>query len=206
MKTYCAIDFETGCNNSASACAIGLARLRPIPDAADTTEACNSTEAAAPASCKTADTKKPRLAVTETFYSLIKPPADMPILPYFTKIHGIKNADVAAAPTFAELWQKIESFIGDDVLVAHNAPFDRAVFYAALLHYGIKPTRVYSFECTVRLSRKAWPNLLNHRLNTVSDFLHLELNHHEALSDAVACAQIFAAIQAEQSAKAFPHP
>ncbi|OQX28856.1 MAG: hypothetical protein B0D92_06805 [Spirochaeta sp. LUC14_002_19_P3] len=158
-KSYCAIDFETGCYESASACAVGAARIR-------------------------------KGVVSEKFYSLIKPPAEMPILPRFTSLHGIDMEEVSEAPTFAELWPELSDFIGSDILLAHNAPFDKGVLQSVLEFYGLD-YHAYTFECTVRLSRNRWPHLQNHKLNTLCQHLGIELNHHEALSDAMACAQIF---------------
>ncbi len=131
-------------------------------------------------------------AVEDTLFSLIKPPDEMPILRSFTAIHGIRQADVAGSPTFAELWPRLSEFIGDDFLVAHNAPFDRGVLASCLRYYGIE-VESPRFECTVVASRRAWPALANHRLDTVSRYLGLELDHHQALSDAIACARIYIA-------------
>jgi DNA polymerase-3 subunit epsilon len=158
---FCAIDFETACYQRASACAVGIVRVRDG-------------------------------AIADTFYTLLKPPKGMGILPSFTAIHGISNADVAKAPDFAEIWPNIRDFIGDDYLVAHNSSFDRSVLKFSLDYYGIEFT-VPRFECTVQCSRRKWPELDNHRLDTVSDLLGIELTHHEALSDALACAKIFIA-------------
>lgn len=130
--------------------------------------------------------------VKDTLYSLIKPPSEMPILRSFTAIHGIRQADVADSPTFEELWPRLSAFIGDDFLVAHNAPFDRGVLASCLRYYGIEFDSP-RFECTVAASRRAWPTLENHRLDTVSRYLGLELDHHQALSDAIACARIYVA-------------
>ncbi len=129
-------------------------------------------------------------AVVETFQTLLKPPEGMGILPSFTAIHGITMRDVARAPDFAGIWPSMRDFIGDDFLVAHNSSFDRSVLKRCLEHYGIEYT-MPRFECTVSCSRKKWPGLENHRLDTVSDHLGIELSHHEALSDALACARIF---------------
>lgn len=158
-KSFCAIDFETACNHHASACAVGLARIRDG-------------------------------AVTETFFSLIMPPAGMEITPFFTSIHGIKMEQLKNSPTFTGLWPKLRDFIGKDSLVAHNAAFDRDVLRSALRFYEID-AMIPHFECTVQLSRAVWPQLYNHRLDTISDYLGIELNHHEALSDAIACARIY---------------
>lgn len=128
--------------------------------------------------------------VVDTFYSLIKPPEGMEIIPSFTDIHGITMTDVASAHSFEELWPQINAFIGDYFLVAHNSSFDRSVLAYTLDHYGIE-FNIPRFECTVQCSRRKWPDLENHRLDTVSDYLGIELNHHEALSDAMACAKIY---------------
>lgn len=130
--------------------------------------------------------------VVETFRLLIKPPIGMEILPYFTNIHGIRNADVYDAPEFPAAWEKMRNFFGMDTLVAHNSSFDRAALSSALVHHGLE-NMIPEFECTLRLSRQAWPGLANHRLDTVSTYLGIELNHHEALSDAVACARLYIA-------------
>lgn len=156
---FCAIDFETACNQRASACSVALVRVRDG-------------------------------AVVDTFDTLLKPPVGMGILPSFTAIHGITMKDVAKAPDFAESWPGIRDFIADDFLVAHNSSFDRSVLKYSLEYYGIDYS-VPRFECTVIHSRKKWPELENHRLDTVSDYLGIELSHHEALSDALACAKIF---------------
>jgi len=130
--------------------------------------------------------------VDDSLFSLIMPPPDMPILRSFTSIHGITMRDVADAPTFDVLWPALRDFIGDDFLVAHNAPFDRGVLAACIRHYGLD-SPVPRFECTVVASRRAWPDLANHKLDTVSRHLGIELDHHQALSDALACARIYVA-------------
>jgi len=158
---FCAIDFETACYNQASACAIGLARVRSGK-------------------------------VTDTFYSLIKPPDGMEILPLFTDIHGITMDQVEGAPDFGELWPQLSSFIGSDFLVAHNSPFDRGVFLAVLSQFSLTP-KAPNFECSCARARRAWPHLENHKLDTLSRYLGIEPDHHEALSDAVACAKIYVA-------------
>ncbi len=130
--------------------------------------------------------------VGESFYSLIKPPKGMEILPFFTSIHGISMDQVDRAPTFAELWPALKAFLGNDILIAHNAAFDSGVFQAVLMHYEI-PDRLPLFECTLNMARRRWPELANHRLDTLCEYLGIELDHHEALSDAIGCAKIFLA-------------
>lgn len=158
---FCGIDFETACGDPASACSVGLARVRDG-------------------------------RVTETFYSLINPPDWMTFWPAFIRIHGLTREKVRSAPDFGDLWPRLKEFIGDDFLVAHNASFDRGVLTHCLAYYAID-VKAPRFECSVKASRRKWPELENHKLDTVSGFLGLELDHHEALSDAIACAKIYVA-------------
>lgn len=119
-------------------------------------------------------------------HHLIRPPRR---LFEFTHIHGISWQQVANQPDFAELWPAIAAMLaGADFFVAHNAPFDRSVLYACCRAYGIAPP-VPEFVCTVKLARQTW-NIRPTKLPNVCDYLGIPLNHHDALSDAEACAQI----------------
>ena len=119
---------------------------------------------------------------------LIRPPL-LRFNPRFVRIHGISAADVRNSPTFHELWPDLVSLIAGRTLVAHNAKFDLRVLAALFEHYEIaaSPVRAY---CTVDISRRAWPRLSNHRLNTVCNHLDIRLEHHDAESDARAAASI----------------
>lgn len=130
--------------------------------------------------------------LVDQYYTLLKPPYGMEIIPSFTAIHGIRMRDVAHSPTFAEAWPLMQSFIGNDFLVAHNSSFDRSVLKYCLEHYQIDHS-LPPFTCTVQCARLAWPTLMNHKLDTVSRYLGIELKHHEALSDSLACAKIYLA-------------
>jgi len=115
---------------------------------------------------------------------LIKPDPDHAFFdPFNISIHGIHPEDVENAPNFEELWPLLRPWFHQNLLVAHNAMFDMGVLNALLLQYGIsKPLCTYID--TVEIARRLWPFLPNHRLNTVCEYLGIELNHHEALSDA----------------------
>lgn len=107
----------------------------------------------------------------------------------FTHIHGITWEMVADKPVFGELWPDLEPvFDGVDFLAAHNASFDRGVLNACCQAAGLNPPQI-PFKCTVAMSRKKW-GLNPAKLNNVCDFLGIPLNHHNALSDALACAKI----------------
>jgi len=107
----------------------------------------------------------------------------------FTHIHGITWEDVEQAPTFGELWPEISSFFEDvDFVAAHNASFDKRVLAGCCEHYGL-PFPAVNFSCTVKLARQTWA-IKPTTLSNVCSELRIPLNHHEALSDAMACAKI----------------
>ena len=126
--------------------------------------------------------------VAETFTALIKPEPFW-FVPDFIDIHNIRPGDVENSPDFASLWPEIKKRIKGLSLLAHNAPFDRGVLKACLRFYGIKFPQP-EFICTVRLAREAHPDFPNHKLNTVCREMGIELEHHKAESDALACAKI----------------
>ncbi len=107
----------------------------------------------------------------------------------FTDTHGITFEDVQDKPDFSALWPSIFKEIGHMPLAAHNAAFDMRVLCATLQHYDL-PVPDMPCICTLRLSKKVWPALRSHTLDTVAAHLGLPLNHHEAISDATVCAQI----------------
>jgi DNA polymerase-3 subunit epsilon len=111
----------------------------------------------------------------------------------FTYIHGIAWEHVADAAPFGEVWSELSGIAdGVDFLAAHNAPFDRAVLHACCLSARLEPPPL-PFECTVRRSRKAW-GIRPTTLPDVCRALDIELRHHDALSDAEACARIMIAL------------
>ncbi len=137
--------------------------------------------------------------IVESVVHLIRPPSRDFV---FTYIHDLTWKDVKDAPDFGALWPRIAPmFEGAEFLAAHNASFDRGVLTACRATYGID-TAPPPFRCTVQLSRKTW-NIFPTKLPDVCRELGIELNHHEALSDAVACARI---VLAAEKAPALPAP
>ncbi|CAH1854224.1 3'-5' exonuclease [Convivina praedatoris] len=126
--------------------------------------------------------------IIDQFYSLIKPATY--ISARNTQIHGITKDDVADAPEFPAVWDKIAPlFTEDHLVVAHNANFDSSVLKATLAYYGIAEPH-YQLLDTVQTSRRLL-NLENYKLNTVAKSLTIRLDHHHnALADAIAAAQI----------------
>ena len=103
---------------------------------------------------------------------------------------GITPEMVADKPTFSQLWQELEPLFSSGLLVAHNAPFDMSVLAKCLRDYGIRWRPSVPYACTCQMSRRLLPQLPNHKLNTLCDFMGLELDHHRAGSDSLACGEI----------------
>ena len=128
--------------------------------------------------------------ITEEFETLVNPETPIPL--FISQLTGITDRMVKNAPRFGEVAADFLNFIGDSVLVAHNAHFDMR-----FLNHEIG--RLYAdyrvgnqHLCTVKMSRKLLPHIENHRLNTVAGYYSVALlNHHRATDDARATAHIF---------------
>lgn len=117
---------------------------------------------------------------------LIRPPRREFV---FSWLHGITWEHVAGEPTFGEVWTGMLPLVeGVDYMVAHNAPFDRGVLRACCASAGL-PEPGTPFACTVRMARDVW-GIYPTKLNNVCDRLGIPLRHHQADSDAEACARI----------------
>ncbi|WP_119318212.1 3'-5' exonuclease [Companilactobacillus formosensis] len=127
--------------------------------------------------------------IVDSFYTLINPREVFS--PRNIQIHHITPQDVQDAPTFDQVWPHIEPLFDNSHLVAaHNASFDNSVLKNTLTNYGIMAPKYLTID-TLRTSRKFYPDFPNHKLNTVSKALNIDLkNHHNALADSVACAEI----------------
>ena len=113
----------------------------------------------------------------------------------FTYIHGITWEDVSGEPEFGQVWPDLTAMLnGVDFIVAHNAPFDRGVLRACCAEAGLAEPEL-PWECTVRMARRDL-NIRPATLNNVCSVLGIELQHHQALSDAEACARIVLRAQA----------
>ncbi|MBQ1530839.1 MAG: 3'-5' exonuclease [Solobacterium sp.] len=129
-------------------------------------------------------------AVEERYYSLIRPEEDVFYFdPWNIRIHGIRPRDVLDAPDFETVYRHIYEEMEDALVVAHNAPFDMGCLKAACINCGIKVPRLRYFD-TVELSRRLFTSMPHHRLNDMCDALNIELNHHNAASDAMGCLMI----------------
>lgn len=156
---FTAIDFETANSSSASACAVGLTRVRDG-------------------------------RVVASAGWLIQPPAGHErFFELNTGIHGIRAEDVVDAPGWSAQLPGLRAFIGDDVLVAHNAGFDMNVLRRASEATG-DACPPYRYVCSLQISRKTY-DLASYRLPLVAAAAgFLDFAHHDAAADALACAHI----------------
>lgn len=102
-------------------------------------------------------------SIKNKYYSLVKPVPN-----FFTfwtsRVHGLTKSDVANAPTFNEVWERVTPYINELPLVAHNSAFDESYLKAAFKLYEM-PYPDYEFYCTYKASRRILGNLLpNHQL------------------------------------------
>lgn len=130
--------------------------------------------------------------IVDRAYSLIRPPTRQFA---FTHIHGLTWSDVRHAPTFADVWSQIRARLaGARFLAAHNAPFDRNVLSSCCDSSGVPAVR-RRFVCTVQVAREVW-GIYPTKLPDVCRRLRIPLRHHQADSDAEACARIVIAAAA----------
>ena len=125
--------------------------------------------------------------IVDALYSLVDPEAEFD---YFnTQLTGIDAQSVRGAPTFPELWTRIEPVMSSGLLVAHNAVFDMGVLKKCLCDYGIAWRPSVRYLCTVQMGRRLMPGV-SHRLNDLCDHFGIALDHHQADSDSRACAEV----------------
>lgn len=129
-----------------------------------------------------------RGAVVEQHDYLVNP--ETRFASFNVALTGITPEMVADKPAFPQLWQELEPIFDSGLLIAHNAPFDMSVLAKCLRDYGIRWRPSVPYACTCQMSRRLLPQLPNHKLNTLCDFLGLELDHHRAGSDSLACGEI----------------
>ncbi|MHB8910820.1 MAG: 3'-5' exonuclease [Syntrophales bacterium] len=136
--------------------------------------------------------------ITEEFTTLID--AGIPIPTRVQAIHGITDEMLEGQPKTEEVLPRFYTFIADGILIAHNAAFEvtflRHEF--ARMKLGFPNRHV----CTLEMSRRCFPRLSDHTLETV--YLHLfpgadfTRQSHRALDDARMTAQIWLAMAGDR--------
>lgn len=119
--------------------------------------------------------------VVKTINKLICPPDNF----YFyknTEIHGLSSEDTESAPNFSSIWNELKPYINNQAVVAHNGAFDFNCLQQTLDYYGLKQPS-YQQHCTYKI--------YGTDLATLCREHKIPLNHHDALSDAMACAKLY---------------
>ncbi|ADO77108.1 PolC-type DNA polymerase III [Halanaerobium praevalens] len=124
------------------------------------------------------------------FESFINPGVRIPAK--ITEITGINDRMVKNAPGLEKVINDFIEFAGTGVLVAHNADFDYGFIRTALEKLEIEKDD-YTVLDTLGLSRAVVKDSKNHKLNTLAKYFGVDLeNHHRALDDANATAEVLA--------------
>lgn len=129
--------------------------------------------------------------ITDEYYSLIQPPFNHYAY-HNIRVHGISPADTLNEKDFYGHFPEIRKRLFGRTIVAHNESFDRNVLSRTMQHYGLYYDELEignRWECTCRIYRKMGYKPAN--LKYCCDRNNIALNHHEALSDARACAQLY---------------
>ena len=129
--------------------------------------------------------------ITEEFYTLIQPPNNE----YWYRnvmVHGIKPIETIIEKTFDSHFPEIQKRLFGRKIVAHNEAFDRRVLKSTMKYYGLYYDELEiadMWECTCKIYRKKGYKPAN--LKHCADLNNIQLVHHEALSDARACAKLY---------------
>ena len=160
IETVTVIDFETANRSYTSACSIGIAVIKGNE-------------------------------IVDKQYYLIQPPQN-----FYTDdniaIHHITPSDTANADTFPTVWEKIKHYFENTYLAAHNASFDMSVLKATLNYYNLEQPH-FEYVNTIAVSGYSIPAGTDVRksLDARCEYFGITLdNHHNALADAVAAAQL----------------
>lgn len=129
--------------------------------------------------------------IVEEYHQLIQPPFNKYNY-YNIRVHGITPDDTWDAPIFSEVFPDIQKRLSSTTVVAHNEAFDRGVLRRSMKDYNIHPTELMtnkSWECTVKIFRGL--GFKKNNLAACCERHNIALKHHDALSDAKACAKLF---------------
>lgn len=129
--------------------------------------------------------------IVDEFVSLIKPPNNE-YNPFTIRVHGIYPKDTVNAKSFFQIYPEIEKRLKNRVVVAHNESFDRNVLMKTMLLHGLNYEDLNiapKWECTVKIYKAK--GFKPTKLSDCCREMKIQLNHHEALSDARACAKLY---------------
>ncbi len=129
--------------------------------------------------------------VVDEFTSLIQPPGNRYNW-YNSQVHGLDSSHTENALSFDKIYPEIESRLKDKFVVAHNEAFDRNVLIKSMKDFDLNYAELNlsdQWECTCKIYRAK--GFKPASLDACCKKLGIELNHHEALSDARGCAELY---------------
>lgn len=131
--------------------------------------------------------------LVDSWQSLMNPGRSIPFA--VQQLTGISDRMVRDAPPMDEVMAMAADFVGDTPLLAHNAPFDRRFWQAAMERIGRPQDQ--EFFCSLRLSRRLLPGLASYALSALVEQLALPSTgrYHRALADAEATAWLLLHLQ-----------
>ena len=138
--------------------------------------------------------------IIEEYYSLVKPPKNEYNW-HNIQVHGITPKDTRHSPVFTSVYPEIKKRLQNKIVVAHNVAFDRSVLQKTMLTNNLDYSELNisdNWQCTMQMCR-ASSKYPSGKLNECCVIEGIQLNHHEALSDARACAELFLRIKAASS-------
>lgn len=138
--------------------------------------------------------------IVDTFATLLRPRV-LRVDWRNQQVHGIAEADLHGAPSLADAWPHLLPYLHRQLVVAHNSAFDVSVLEHSCRDHGLTIPAFHCL-CSAALAKAAWPHFERHKLDHVANQFGIALNHHDALSDARACAEI--TVRAFRSGTALP--
>lgn len=129
--------------------------------------------------------------ITNEFYSLVRPPENK-YMWQTSRIHGIKPKHTESAPTFIELFPQINGLLQGQTMVAHDELLDRSVLKETMSFYNLSYQHLglpQMWECTSKIYRSL--GFQRTKLSICCEIMGVTLQHHDALSDARATAELY---------------
>jgi DNA polymerase-3 subunit epsilon len=110
----------------------------------------------------------------------------------YSRIHGIDTGTLADCPQLPDLWSGIRPYFEGKHVIAHYAAFDVSVLRRSLAAFGISCPS-FEYTCTWLVAKRTWPAFRTFGLAHLAKRLGIDVNHHNALSDALASLAILQA-------------
>ena len=129
--------------------------------------------------------------IVEEYHTLIQPPNNEYNW-HNVQVHGITERDTYNALNFGQVYPEIKRRLAGKIVIAHNESFDRSVLRNSMLDFGLDYIDIElpeKWECTMKIFKAR--GYVPAKLNSCCSKHGIQLQHHDALSDARACAKLF---------------